>query len=49
MKIWLHPSCSSRDSAPDEISVIDIKKMVDHAVEAQLDFDEKQAALFIAS
>ena len=48
-EIWLHPSCSSRDSASDELSVIDIKKMADHAVEAELDFDEKQAALFIAS
>ena len=44
-----HPSCSSCDSASDEISVIDIKKMADRAVEAELDFDEKQAALFIAS
>ena len=26
MEIWLPPSCSSRDSASDEISVIDIFK-----------------------
>ena len=43
------PSCSSRDFASDEISVIDIKKMADCAMKAELDFDEKQAALFIAS
>ena len=48
-KLWLHPSCSSRDSASDKISVIDIKKMADCAVKAELDFNEKQAALFIAS
>ena len=49
MNFWLRPSCSSRDSASDKISVIDIKKMADRAVEAELDFNEKQAALFIAS
>ena len=45
----LCPSCSSHDSASDEISVIDIKKMADRVVKAKLDFDEKPAALLIAS
>ena len=48
IKFWLHPSCSSHDSASDEISVIDIKKIADRTVEAELDFNEKQAMLFIA-
>ena len=32
MEIWLRPSCSSRDSASDEICVIDILKMAAGAV-----------------
>ena len=42
MEIWLRPSCFSRNSASDEISVIDIKKMADRAMEAKLDFDENK-------
>ena len=49
MEKWLRPSYSSRDSTSDEILVVDIKKMVDRAVEAKLDFSEKHAVLFIAS
>ena len=45
----LCPFCSSRDFASDEISVIDIKRMADRVVKAELDFNDKQIALFITS
>ena len=49
-EIWLRPPCSSRDSAPDEISVIEyFKKVADREMEAKLDLAEKHTVLFIAS
>ena len=49
MEIFLLPSYSSHDSASDEISVINIKKMVAGAVNPKFIFAKKEAVLFIAS